>query len=333
MSNEPIDADLQKFVQKEKRRLHKISEEERRKLIQQQIDAAINLELAEEREESLHEAELVSEEIARDPVKERARARDAAKSIALLLLLLLLILWLIAAASGRTDLLPIPGSQASPTFTPQLQGNGETGARVSTAGGTTTNMPPLGSLDTPAPAIGARFRSYYDLHGGEPVFGRAISPEMESNGRMFQWFERARLEEWPEYAGTPYGVQGGRLGAEFTTGITFPTQVYFVSRPDARYFAETGHGLSDRFLRFWDQHGGIDMIGYPISDQVQEILPDKQIHTVQYFERGRIEYHPQLAGTPFEMQLGLLGRALYLKESKPNIIPSLPPRPTAVPFP
>lgn len=29
--------------------------------------------------------------------------------------------------------------------------------------------------------------------------------------------------------------------------------------------------------------------------------------TVQYFERQRFEYHPELAGTPYEVQLGRLG--------------------------
>jgi hypothetical protein len=28
---------------------------------------------------------------------------------------------------------------------------------------------------------------------------------------------------------------------------------------------------------------------------------------VQYFERNRFEYHPENAGTPYEIQLGLLG--------------------------
>jgi hypothetical protein len=28
---------------------------------------------------------------------------------------------------------------------------------------------------------------------------------------------------------------------------------------------------------------------------------------VQYFERNRFEYHPENAGTPFEVLLGLLG--------------------------
>jgi hypothetical protein len=35
---------------------------------------------------------------------------------------------------------------------------------------------------------------------------------------------------------------------------------------------------------------------------------------VQYFERNRFEHFPELAGTPFEVQLGLLGRELFTTE-------------------
>jgi len=34
-------------------------------------------------------------------------------------------------------------------------------------------------------------------------------------------------------------------------------------------------------------------------------------YTVQYFERRRMELHPERAGTPYEVQLGLLGRDIY----------------------
>ena len=30
----------------------------------------------------------------------------------------------------------------------------------------------------------------------------------------------------------------------------------------------------------------------------------------EYFERNRFEYHPEAAGTPYEVQLGLLGASL-----------------------
>jgi len=331
MSDEPIDdADLRKAIRQANRRLEQKSEAERRALIQQAVEQAMNEEIAEKRLESERVAEIVGEEVARDPAREAALARDQAKSAALLLVLLLLILWLIAAALGRLDIIRFntTGPAPAPTLAPRLsdQSSSVNSART----GASSDIAAINSTLQPTPAISPLFQEYYNAHGGEPIFGKPISPELMVNGRRFQWFERGRLEEWPEFAGTPYAVQGGRLGAEFTKGITFPTQSFFVSQPNMRYFAETKHGVSDRFLQFWNQVDGMITLGFPISDQVQEMLPDKQVYTVQYFERGRIEYHPQQAGTPFEMQIGLVGRALFLNESKPNIIP--PPQPTQVPL-
>lgn len=335
MSNDSInDADLRKAIRQANRRLEQKSDAERRALIQQAVEQAMNEELAEKRLENERVAEIVGEEIARDPAREAVLARDQAKSAALLLIMLLLILWLIAAALGRLDIIRFStgGPAPVPTFAPRLGDSGGAGASVSSAGASASGDIAAANATVPAAGgISPLFQSYYSAHGGEAALGKPISAELVVNGRRFQWFERARLEDWPEFAGTAYAVQGGRLGAEFTKGIAFPNQVFFVSQPGARYFAETGHGIADRFLQFWNQIDGMTLLGFPISDQIQETLPDKQIHTVQYFERGRIEYHPQQAGTPFEMQIGLLGRALYLNESKPNIIP--PPQPTPVPMP
>ncbi len=52
-------------------------------------------------------------------------------------------------------------------------------------------------------------------------------------------------------------------------------------------------------------HGGLAIFGYPISDQYTE-----NGHTVQYFERQRFELHPEFAGTPYEVLLGLLGNKI-----------------------
>ncbi|MBK9942817.1 MAG: hypothetical protein IPP13_14495 [Kouleothrix sp.] len=333
MSDESIsDVDLRKAIRQASRRLDQKSEAERRTLIQQAVEQAMNEELAEKRLENERVAEIVGEEIGRDPVKEAMAAREQAKSAALLLTMLLLILWLIAAATGRTDILRFTNApQALPTLQPRLSDQSSSVDVASVPNRPGTTMPGIGSLEQPNAAISPIFQAYYAEHGGERVFGKVISPELNANGRRFQWFERARLEDWPEHSNTPYVVQGGLLGYEFTRGLTFPQQTYFISQPSARFFPETGHGVADRFLQFWNEIDGMRVLGFPISEQVQEMLPDKQIYTVQYFERGRIEYHPQQAGTPFEMQLGLLGRALYLKESTPNIIP--PPRPTSVPLP
>lgn len=340
MSNEPQDdVELRNAIRQATRRLEQKSEAERRQLIQQAVEQALAEELAEKRAESERVANEVREDMVRDrPGEEAMRARRRAPSTILLLLMLLLILLLIATATGRANIIRFTGSQlapsAPPTIQPRIDGSTPDGAQIASIRSDVANpgdMPAVGSLATPVPEVGPTFRDYYLQHGGERIFGLPISQPLTVNGRTIQWFERARLEEWPEYAGTGYAIQPGRLGAEFTSRIAFPRQSYFVSQPGLRYFAETGHGVREPFLGFWSQNGGLDILGYPISDEVQELLPDRQIYTVQYFERGRIEYHPQQAGTPFEIQLGLLGRALYLNESKPNLIP--PPQPTPVPLP
>lgn len=186
------------------------------------------------------------------------------------------------------------------------------------------NIPVLGVPPGPPPVVSARFHGFYESRGGLRIFGFPISAPMEVNGREVQWFERARLEHWPEYAGTPYEVQPGRLGVEYTQGREFPTQTFFASRPGLRYFAETSHGLGEPFLRFWEQNGGLEIFGFPISEEFNELLGDGRVYRVQYFERVRLEQHPEHAGTPYEVQIGLLGRALYLNNSRPDSIPLSP---------
>jgi hypothetical protein len=331
MSNPQSDPETRRTLDDFQRLLRQKSREERAALLQQARDEALADELEESRAASAREAAALREALSRDDPRELAmRARDQAKSAALLLIMLFLVLWLLAAASGRPDIIRLPGAQpASENLEPVL--SNDSGARVTnTNPNDPANMPGIGSLDQPAPAISLAFLDYYNNNGGERVFGRALSPELQANGRRYQWFERARLEEWPEYAGTPYVVQSGLLGREFTKNRPFPSQTYFVGQTDLRYFAETGHGVEGRFLQFWYDAGGLDILGYPISDQLQEVLPDKQVHTVQYFERGRIEEH-STDNPPFDMQIGLLGRDLYLNNSTPTF--AMPPAPTPVPMP
>jgi hypothetical protein len=163
------------------------------------------------------------------------------------------------------------------------------------------------------------------------VFGRPISPELLINGRPSQWFERALLEEWPTHV-PPYDIEGNLLGAVFTRGIVFPRQTPFVSAPGLRYFAETGHGVREPFLSFWEQHGGLFVFGYPISEEVQERLPQdlpNQTHTVQYFERVRLDLDVEQSAPV--VRIGLLGSALCLADSKPNVQNLLQPTPVPAP--
>jgi hypothetical protein len=78
------------------------------------------------------------------------------------------------------------------------------------------------------------------------------------------------------------------------------------------YAPETGHYLRWGFHNFWMRSGGTligtSIFGFPITEEFDEFNNDTgRLHTVQYFERQRFEYHPELAGTPYEVQLGRLG--------------------------
>jgi hypothetical protein len=273
-----------------------------------------------------------------DPVAETERAPFRSPREIVLLVMLLLALLLVAVATGRGLLIRPGASGSSGTTLPALPTripNGNEGAQVDNGGGANVNAggAPVCSPPGGPQVISSRFRSYYDQYGGLATFGRPISAELLINGRPSQWFERALLEDWANQA-PPYTIQGGLIGFQFTKGIPFPRQAPFVSQPGVRYFAETGHGVREPFLSFWEQRGGLTIFGYPISDEVQERLPGDtpgQTHTVQYFERVRLEMHPEQADDGQHIQIGLLGSALCLADSKPNITNLV--RPTPVPVP
>lgn len=75
-------------------------------------------------------------------------------------------------------------------------------------------------------------------------------------------------------------------------------------------FPETGFCVQGRFLAYWQQHGGLAINGYPLTAERQERLEDGKTYTVQYFERVRMEYHPENP-PPHDVQLGQLGRRIH----------------------
>ncbi len=86
-------------------------------------------------------------------------------------------------------------------------------------------------------------------------------------------------------------------------------------------FPETGKTVRGIFLDYWNQHGGLAQQGYPISDLMGEVSDlDGKPYSVQYFERAVFEYHPENAGTPFEVLLSQLGTFRY-KEKYPSGAP------------
>ena len=153
---------------------------------------------------------------------------------------------------------------------------------------------------------------------GLMILGYPISEPLQENGRTVQYFERARLEYWPEHAGTQWVAQGTLLGTLAAKGrekepAFKPLPANTPSdNPNRVIFSETGHSLAFGFKKYWDEHGGLWQFGFPISEEFVE-----NGSTVQYFERARFEYHPENAGTPYEVLLGRLGSDLATAKKIP----------------
>ncbi len=77
-------------------------------------------------------------------------------------------------------------------------------------------------------------------------------------------------------------------------------------------FRETGQCIDEPFLTYWQEHGGLAINGLPITDAYTEQLGGKP-YTVQYFERVRLELHPENPA-PYDILLGQFGLGLYLTD-------------------
>ena len=85
------------------------------------------------------------------------------------------------------------------------------------------------------------------------------------------------------------------------------TQGFNYTSDGGVFFPKTGHSVPQYLYQYWQANGGLDTYGYPITQQITQILEDGRLHDVQYFEKGRLEYHPDNA-EPYKIQLGQFGR-------------------------
>ncbi len=85
-------------------------------------------------------------------------------------------------------------------------------------------------------------------------------------------------------------------------GLVFPQ--YGLTQQDEEYFEETGHFVSGVFLDYFNKNGRLEIFGYPITEPFMD-----QGVRVQYFQKARMEWHPENS-EPYKVQLGLLGDEL-----------------------
>jgi dienelactone hydrolase len=172
-----------------------------------------------------------------------------------------------------------------------------------------------------------RFLLYWRVNGGLAQFGYPVTPELTEEGRTVQYTERARFELHPQDT-----VLLGLLGSSVTAGRTDAPFRPATAGADWQFFPQTRHNLAEPFLTYWQSRGGLPVYGYPISEPFQERNPaDGKTYLVQYFERNRLEAHPEAWGTAAEIQLGLLGSQAYAQRY--GSAPPLKPDPKLAPDP
>jgi hypothetical protein len=153
------------------------------------------------------------------------------------------------------------------------------------------------------------FLQFFETRGGVEIFGFPVSEAFDdpARGLRVQYFQCARMELHP-YNSDPYKVQLGLLADEL--GYTYPParpeQIPAFNSALHYYFHETSHVVSYAFLEYFSEHGGVDIFGYPRSEFMYE-----DGYIVQYFQRARMEWHPEYTTGP-QMHLTYLGET-YLE--------------------
>lgn len=174
-------------------------------------------------------------------------------------------------------------------------------------------------------SIWGPFEEYWKAHGGLEQFGMPRTSVYPAGPNYdAQWFERAVFTYDPSKP-DPYKVELNLLGSMITESRRAEAP-FKAAQPtsDGIFFEPTMHNLSGKFLEYWQATGGLAIYGYPVSEAFSEkSRSDGKNYLVQYFERNRLELHPEAAGTRWEVQLGLLGSELLDANGGPQAIAAL----------
>lgn len=164
------------------------------------------------------------------------------------------------------------------------------------------------------------FARFWEANEGQQRLGlpytAPIYQTLGGTRYIVQYTQRARLEWHPGY-----GVQLGLLGNPISDQRRdvshepafqpMPTPVASPP-PTCRFVPETSHYLCGNFRTYYTSLGAsaVTVLGYPRSEQFTEYLLVANVpqpFTVQYFQRQRLEHHPENAGTIYEFQYGFYG--------------------------
>ncbi len=198
---------------------------------------------------------------------------------------------------------------------------------------------PAGALAAPAPAapppasgpayrffpetghaVMGKLRQFFDSHGGLDVFGFPRTDLMQENGLLVQYFQRGRLE----VVGAQQTVQVSLLGDLIKGDRSYPPAPPTPNSKELTYFPQTSHSVHGAFLAFFNSRGGVETFGYPTSEEYRE-----NGVTVQWFQRARFEYHPELPPA-YQVSLSLLGDLALQKNNVPAAAIAAQPAPQPI---
>jgi len=148
------------------------------------------------------------------------------------------------------------------------------------------------------------------------VYGFPITDVFSKPGdhRQYQYFEKAL------FVFDPQNIQGIQVRRLPLGKILYPndaTPSYTPISTGCRVFPESGlkYPVCFAFLDFFESHGGVSQFGYPISNFEQ-----REGMIVQYFQRARLEWHPELP-TGNRILLTDLGKELFeLNDEDPQLL-------------
>lgn len=175
---------------------------------------------------------------------------------------------------------------------------------------------------------------------GYPISAPFIEESFTEPGKFYrvQYFERAVLEEHPENAGSQYYILGRLMGNQIIRGRENEPAFVGVGNPgDGTWDDFTQHTLRNSpapFRSFYEQNGGLSVFGRPKSEQFQEQnKATGETYWVQYFERQRMEWHPNESNPQYRILLGLLGNEYRDVNHKANAAFNPRPRQQSLPRP
>ena len=178
-----------------------------------------------------------------------------------------------------------------------------------------------------------RFHDHWAATGGLTRHGYPLTSELretleDGRERTVQYFERSRLELHPENA-PPHDVLLGQFGRRILATVPDAPTARAAPLPEHTYFDQTGHNVAPDFAAYWAAGGGLASFGLPLSEEFDEFIGtgapgEGRAFRVQYFERARLEYHPENADPQYQVLLGQFGRRILEERRRPAAPPGVP---------